>query len=251
MLLLAISILPVIIILIYIYRRDKYEKEPIGLLIKSFFGGVLSAVLTVLLLMVLLPVIPKPTDVFLLSIFEAFVEAAIPEEFFKFLILYLIIWRHKAFNEMFDGIVYAVFVSLGFACIENIFYVFSNGVLVGLLRAVLSVPGHALFGVIMGYYLSLARFNPEQKNLYIIKSLFFSTLAHGIFNFLLFYTSKNAENNMLIALTAFVVFFIFVFILWRIGFRKLKKHSEASAFKNLTTIEVPVSEIDTNNEKDQ
>lgn len=229
MLLLAVSVLPVFLILIYIYRRDKYEKEPLGLLVGSFFGGVLSAALTVGLLLAILPFIPKPDNIFMASVMEAFAEAAIPEEFFKFLVLYLIIWKRKAFNEMFDGIVYAVFVSLGFACIENIFYVFGNGLAVGLLRAFLSVPAHALFGVIMGYYLSLARFNPEKKGYYITLSLVYSTLAHGIFDFLLFYASKNATENLGLALLAFVVFFVFVILLWRQGFRKLKKHSAASA----------------------
>jgi len=232
MLLIFISIFPVLFILFYIYWRDKYEREPLGLLIKAFFGGVLSAVVTVLVLWGLLPLIPDFDNIFLSSFIDAFVEAAIPEEFFKMLFLYWIIWKNKAFNEKFDGIVYAVFVSLGFACLENIFYVFSNGVAIGLLRAVLSVPAHALFGVIMGFYFSLAKFEPEYKTEYLIKALFFSILAHGIFDFLLFFISKSASENLGLALLAFVCFFVFVFILWKKGFKKIKQHSDASVFKN-------------------
>lgn len=224
-LLLFISIFPVFVILFYIYKRDKYEKEPIGLLIKAFFAGVLSAVIAVAVVVFTMPYLPRFDNLFASAFVESFIEAAIPEELFKFLMLYWVIWRNKNFNEKFDGIVYAVFVSLGFACLENVFYVFENGVAVGLLRAVLSVPAHALFGIIMGYYLSLARFNPENKGSYIFKSLFFSIVAHGIFDFLLLYGSKNASVSIGIMLLAFLLFFAFVIWLWRLGFKKLKQFS--------------------------
>jgi len=236
--LLFISIFPVLVILFYIYKRDKYEKEPIGLLIKAFFAGVLSAVVTIVVVVLAMPYLPRFNDLFSSSLVESFLEAAIPEELFKFLMLYWVIWRNKNFNEKFDGIVYAVFVSLGFACLENIFYVFENGVAVGLLRAVLSVPAHALFGIIMGFYLSLARFSPGQKGSYIFKSLFFSMLAHGIFDFLLFYGSKNAEVSLVVALLAFLLFFVFVIWLWRLGFKKLKQLTIPPA-NNETPSEMP------------
>ncbi|OPZ97909.1 MAG: Protease PrsW [Bacteroidetes bacterium ADurb.Bin408] len=224
-LLLFISIFPVLVILLYIYKRDKYEKEPIGLLIKAFFAGVLSAVITIIVVVLVMPYLPRYDSLFSAALVESFIEAAIPEELFKFLMLYWVIWKNKNFNEKFDGIVYAVFVSLGFACLENIFYVFENGVAVGLLRAVLSVPAHALFGIIMGFYLSLARFNPENKGSLILKSLVFSMVAHGIFDFLLLYGSKNAQVSIGIMLLAFLLFFIFVIWLWRLGFKKLKQFS--------------------------
>jgi len=232
-LLLALSVLPVIIILIYIYKRDKYEKEPVKLLLKVFAGGVLSVFATLLFVIPLALLKIEFSSNLISSLYKAFVEAAIPEEFFKFVFLYWFIWKSKEFNEKFDGIIYAVYASLGFACVENILYVFDYGIVTGITRAFLSVPAHALFGVIMGYYFSLAKFEPENKTFHIFKSLFFSILAHGIFDFILFYTSVSAEENTGIAVLGFFAFFGFVFFLWRLGFRKIKAHSDASIFKEM------------------
>lgn len=127
MLLIAISTLPVVIILGYVYYRDKYEKEPLGLLIKTFMGGILSAIVTLVVLTPLDGLFPVPDGILNNAIIKAFAWAAIPEELFKFMFLYWIVWKNRNFNENYDGIVYAVFVSLGFACLENIFYVFQHG----------------------------------------------------------------------------------------------------------------------------
>jgi len=218
----------VIVILWYIYYRDKYEKEPLLVLLKAFVGGLLSAIVTILVLAFTLKYFPKSENVFLASFYESFLEAGIPEEFFKFLFLYWFIWKNKAFNERFDGIVYAVFVSLGFACLENIMYVFENGVAIGLVRAVLSVPAHAFFGVVMGFYFSYAKFEPARKREILLKCLAYSMLIHGLFDFLLLYASKNASISLGLALTVFVLFFVFVFFMWKLGFRKIKQLSDAS-----------------------
>ena len=103
--------------------------------------------------------------------YDSFLTAAIPEELCKFLIFMIFIWRDKNFDEYFDGIVYATFIGLGFACVENIQYVFSYGFQTGVVRALLSVPGHFLFGVVMGYFLSMAKFHPEKRGTYIISGL--------------------------------------------------------------------------------
>ena len=233
MILLFISILPVIVILCYIYYRDKYEKEPFLILLKAFVGGLLSAIVTILVLAFTLQYFPKSENIFLASFYESFLEAGIPEEFFKFVFLYWFIWKNKAFNERFDGIVYAVFVSLGFACLENIMYVFENGVAVGFVRAVLSVPAHAFFGVIMGFYFSYAKFEPSRKGEFILKCLAYSMLIHGLFDFLLLYASKNSTISIGLALIVFVVFFVFVFFMWKIGFKKIKALSEASVVQTV------------------
>ncbi len=97
------------------------------------------------------------------SFFDSFFLAAIPEEISKWLVLYWIVWKSREFDEHYDGIIYAVFVSLGFALVENIMYVVNRGMGVALIRAVLSVPGHGSFGVLMGYYFSLAKFGPVTQ----------------------------------------------------------------------------------------
>lgn len=231
MLLIFVSIFPVVFILLYIYYRDKYEKEPFGLLIKAFFGGVLSAIATLLVMSPASLYFPELEGVSSNAFLMAFAGAAIPEEIFKFLFLYIIIWKNQNFNEYYDGIVYAVFVSLGFACLENILYVTQNGLGVGLMRGIISVPAHALDGVIMGYFFSLARFMPARKMEYLFKSLFYAILAHGIFDYLLFYSSGVAEINPAMAGLTILVFLVFVIYLWWLGFKKIKQHVEASVFK--------------------
>lgn len=127
-LLLAISILPVLVILIYFNKRDKYEKEPIRVLLRAFSGGLYATALLFILFFILgtrsdSSFTSFTNNTFFSSFLDAFVSAAIPEEASKFIFLYILIWKSIHFNERFDGIIYSVYVSLGFACVENIFYV--------------------------------------------------------------------------------------------------------------------------------
>ncbi|MBW6492461.1 MAG: PrsW family intramembrane metalloprotease [Lentimicrobium sp.] len=232
MLLILISVLPVILIMLYIYYRDRYEKEPFWLLMKAFGGGILAAVSTLLFFAPLQVFFPDFESLLMEAFFRAFAGAAIPEEIFKFIFLYIIIWKNQNFNEYYDGIVYSVFVSLGFACLENIYYVTEHGMGVGIARGIFAVPSHALDGVIMGYFLSLARFMPGRRAEFLFKSLFYAILAHGIYDFLLFYASGMSESNPGFAGLLIIVFFVFVIYLWRLGFRKITSHVEASVFKN-------------------
>ena len=154
LLLLIISILPVYLVARYIYKKDK-DKEPRSLIIKLFLGGLGAFVLTIiitLLLSLFFPSLLSDTmDTDLISLFfHVFFGVALIEEFSKWIFVYNISYNSKEFDQMYDMIVYAVFVSLGFACIENIFYVFEHGFGTGIIRGLLAVPGHACDGVFMG-----------------------------------------------------------------------------------------------------
>ncbi len=139
--LLFISLAPVLIIAFYIYSRDKYEKEPLSVLIEALFAGVMIVLPAVLIESVL--VLPVRSSGSLMSAgYSGFIVAGLTEEGMKFLVLYLFFWRNKNFNEKFDGIVYAVFIALGFAGVENIMYVFKGGYGVGITRALTAVPAH-------------------------------------------------------------------------------------------------------------
>lgn len=233
MLLLFISVFPVLVIMLYLYQQDKYEKEPVRVLIKAFAGGILAAVSTILLFLVL----NINADLFSFghnffdAILEAFLFAAIPEEILKCLFFFWFIWKNKNFNENYDGIIYAAFVSLGFACVENIFYVFEHGLGVGIMRAILSVPAHAIFGIIMGYYFSKMKFNNLHKDNYLLKGLGFAILAHGIYDFILFYVSNSMDEYPIISTIFIFLFLAFVIKLYQIAYRKIKKHVESSVFK--------------------
>ena len=188
LLLFGIAILPVIILMVYIYHQDKYQKEPIKTLAKAFIGGMIAIALDILIVTGI-QYLAGDSAITKTVFFSAFLEAGIPEEFSKFLIFMLFIWRDKNFDEYFDGIVYATFIGLGFACVENIEYVFMFGFGTGVVRALLSVPGHFLFGVVMGYFLSMAKFHPEKRGTYLISGLLLAMIAHGLFDWLLMVSS--------------------------------------------------------------
>jgi RsiW-degrading membrane proteinase PrsW (M82 family) len=249
-LLLFVSIFPVVVLLFYFYWRDKYEKEPFTVMLKAFAGGIFSVVGAVLLSLLIIRLIPVPQKILYSSLFVSFFHAAFPEELFKFLFLYWFIWKNKNFNEYYDGILYAVYVSLGFACMENIGYVFQFGIPTGIARAFSAVPGHALFGVIMGYYFSLAKFIPEYKKKYLLKSLFYAILAHGIWDFLIFMAAGLGEISSPLSGLMVITFFIFIFKLYKICLRRIKLHIDASCFKGTeSALELSDEEKDTKNEK--
>ncbi len=211
---------PVVIILVYVYIRDKYEKEPLGLLLKTLLAGALTTIPIMLVGTWLAKYLVYFTGL-QSAAYNAFVVAALNEEFFKFAALYYIIWRHKEFNEKFDGIVYAVFVSLGFALVENIMYVFQYGQEVAYTRAITAVPVHAILGVTMGYYFSLAKFFEKRRTINFLTALLMPVLLHGIYDFILM-----SQHEMYL-----LIFIPFLFYLWRSGFKKMKELSDNSLFK--------------------
>uniref|UniRef100_UPI00321747CC PrsW family glutamic-type intramembrane protease n=1 Tax=uncultured Draconibacterium sp. TaxID=1573823 RepID=UPI00321747CC len=183
--LLIVALAPVVIIAAYIYFRDKYEKEPIRLLIYALFAGGLT-VIPVLFLELFLGTFTTLFSGLSAAAWKAFVVAAFSEELWKFVALYILIWRSPEFNEKFDGIVYAVYVALGFAAVENVMYVMEGGISTGIMRAITAVPAHAVFGVTMGFYFGLAKFYPKQQAGLKLKALGFPILLHGIYDFILF-----------------------------------------------------------------
>ena len=170
LLLFGIAILPVVVLMVFIYRQDKYQKEPIKTLAKAFMGGIAAIMLDIVIVHIIDALLGN-TILASTVFFSAFLEAGIPEELSKFLMFMILIWRDKNFDEYFDGIVYASFIGLGFACLENIEYVFAYGFATGVVRALLSVPGHFLFGVVLGYFLSMAKFHPEKRGTYLWSGL--------------------------------------------------------------------------------
>lgn len=225
-LLLALSILPVIILMIFIYRQDKYQKEPIGSLTKAFIGGILAIPLDFILVGIINSVFYSET-----VFYSAFLEAGIPEELSKFIIFMALIWWDKNFDEYMDGIVYASFIGLGFACVENIMYVFSasaesfqTGIGTSITRALLSVPAHFLFGVVLGYFLSLAKFQKEKRFVHLISGLLLAMLAHGLFDWMLMIASVLPIVGGII----YIVFLWADFKLWKLGLKYINKQQENS-----------------------
>jgi RsiW-degrading membrane proteinase PrsW (M82 family) len=218
--LLLLASAPVIIILVYVYIRDKYQKEPAGLLFKTLLVGALTTI-PILLVETWLSKFMVYFSGLHAAAYNAFVVAAFTEEFFKFAALYYLIWRHKEFDEKYDGIVYAVFVSLGFALVENIMYVFQYGHEVAYARALTAVPVHAILGITMGYYFSLAKFYKKRRTVNFLTALLMPILLHGIYDFILM-----SQHQMFL-----LIFIPFLYYLWRSGFKKMKELSDNSRYK--------------------
>jgi RsiW-degrading membrane proteinase PrsW (M82 family) len=238
--LLFLSVLPAALLIIFIYRQDKYQKEPFKSLFKAFFGGMLSVVFTIVTVRIIdytIGLIPYLNQT---VFYDSFITAGIPEELCKFLVFMIFIWNDKNFDEYFDGIVYASFISLGFATVENIMYVMPGGIGTGIVRALISVPAHFLFGVILGYFLSLAKFNSDKKGRYIIIGLLIAMAAHGLFDWLLMFSDRMGG-----ALSSFIYTFFIAgdVMLWRLGIRLIKKHQNNSLMQ--------AQEVTTENEYDQ
>ncbi|MFS0837858.1 glutamic-type intramembrane protease PrsW [Paenibacillus sp. UNC499MF] len=182
------AVAPGISLLAYFYLKDRYETEPIHLVGKLFLCGVLLVIPAMVLQNSFMQEIGGDNR----FTFAFFISGGL-EEFLKWFVVYHLIYRHDSFDEPYDGIVYAVAVSLGFATLENILYAFANGISMSslLMRALLPVSGHALFGVMMGYYLGKAKFMRTHERKYLLASLFLPILWHGAFDYILLVAANN------------------------------------------------------------
>ena len=154
--LLYLAIIPVVLLLSFIYKKDT-KSEPMSMVVKIFFLGVFSCIPTIIVELLLGNMFSTDEFSSLVRLFiNVFIGVALVEEFFKWIIVKLVAYNNSNHDETYDAIVYSVFASLGFACFENIGYVFSYGFGTALIRAFSAVPGHACFGVIMGYFFSKA-----------------------------------------------------------------------------------------------
>jgi RsiW-degrading membrane proteinase PrsW (M82 family) len=218
---LFIAIAPGIALALLVYLTDWHEREPLRLLAKLFAFGFLAVIPTILIEQFLIML--NPFTGLLAIAFIAFAVAGLVEEFIKRFVVLRFAYNSIEFNERLDGIIYAVFVALGFATAENIEYVvfaFSSSPYVGFYRGIISVPAHMLFAITMGYYLSLAKFSldPAARNAYLRKSLTMPLLLHGVFDFILMSQME----------AAFLVFIPFIIYLWVTNLKKLNAYYKDS-----------------------
>jgi RsiW-degrading membrane proteinase PrsW (M82 family) len=191
--LLGLAIAPAIFILWYMYRKDRYEPEPLHLVLWVFILGALSTIPTAILE---LPFGSGPLTIVVI--------APVVEECLKFSVVFFIMFRHSEFDEPMDGIVYAAAAGLGFASIENILYVLGGGASVGIMRAITSVPSHVIFSCIWGFALGTAKFRPaSQRTGIIIMGLAGAILLHAIYNFSALYFQAL---GLLLILVVFIPF---------------------------------------------
>lgn len=179
---LAAAIAPGIALLAYFYWKDHYDTEPLPMVLRMFLIGALI-VLPIMIIQRGM-IIWWGESPFLFS----FVISASVEEFLKWFVIYHLIFNHTVFDEPYDGIVYAVAVSLGFATLENVLYAFLQPSSFGslLVRALLPVSGHALFGVFMGYLFGKAKFTTSSKmKLYLAAAFLLPVFCHGLYDYMM------------------------------------------------------------------
>ena len=228
--LLLLAIAPVFIIILYIYYKDKYDKEPKRLLLYSFLlGAIVSIIVTTVLYVIsdhTIPIAIKGNTSVLQLFIKAFFIVGLIEEFSKYIIVRYFAQSNKAFNEQFDGIIYAVMVSMGFAATENIMYVLQGGIETALLRAFTAVPAHATFAIIMGFFMGKAKFSKNRRRLNLL-GLLLAVIFHGTYDFFLF-----LEFIPGIWVGAFISLFLGILL----SRKAINTHSKNSRFKDSFTI---------------
>ena len=218
--LLAVALLPPLFLMYEVYHMDKVDKEPKGLILKLFLLGVAITIPASFVenaldgLIMSLLYVSRP--VYLLV--ENFIGVALVEEGFKYLVLKKGSWKHPAFNYTFDGIVYAVAVSIGFAALENLLYVFQYGMTTALVRAVTSIPGHCIFAIYMGVGFSLAKKaeslgNIAEMNMQLRHAILIPTILHGFYDY-----SASMGNSLWT-----IIFLVFIIVLDVMAIRKIRK----------------------------
>lgn len=198
-----LAIAPTVVLIIIVLSADKYQKEPIGLLVLLFLAGMITVIPAMILEQVYSALFGSLNG-YIALFFEVFVGVALIEELVKYVAVKLIAYKRNSFDEIYDGIIYSVMVSLGFATVENILYVTSYGLNTAIVRAITAVPAHAMFAVTMGYFMGLSKAFINKKSFYNLMSFIAPVIVHGIYDFILF-------MNFDWALFVFVPYLIFLY----------------------------------------
>ena len=255
--LMPLALLPAIVLCVYIYKKDKADKEPPKLLATLLLAGVGVALIAMLVETGLGAILNaifglsgdydgsgslSPFTGRLYYFCEAFLVVAPAEEFFKWLFTWKITAKNKNFNSLFDGVIYCVFTSLGFAAFENVMYVFQYGISAALMRAVTAVPGHMFFAIIMGYFYSMWHLQYQAQHLEsecvrlnymkqpvasafntrgpLVKSILLPIAVHGAYDYCCFVGTALATT----------VFYILLVALYVYCFRLVKTQSDKDTF---------------------
>lgn len=231
---LSAGIAPALALMSFFYLKDRYS-EPLPLIIRTFVLGMLL-VFPIMFIQYVFQSEELITNNFL----QSFFLVSLLEEFFKWFIFMYAIFHHSEFDAHYDGIVYAVAISLGFATLENILYLFTNGISYAFTRALFPVSSHALFGVIMGYYFGKAKLYPLQKLKNLLLAFLFPFLLHGTYNYIL----VEVASNWVVLLIPFMI------ILWIIGLRRVKLANEPMNHYLLIDTDHKASPVDVQNRKE-
>lgn len=246
---LAAAVAPAAFMLHFVYVRDKYEREPLGLVLRVYFISFLAVIPAVVLEGIGIAALDAAHPQALLQVaLLAFLIVGVTEEGSKFLFLRRLVFRRPEFNEVYDGILYAVAVSLGFATVENIAYVFSahditGRIAVALARALLSVPVHALLGVMMGFFVGRARFVtvPGERGRLLLIGYALAAFAHGLYDFSFLSLDAGVASD---AAGLFgLIGLLTIVMMWVVSVRMIAIAQAQSPFKRPNPIRNPLAAI--------
>lgn len=197
LILFSLALAPTIAIAIFVYLRDKYDREPLQWLLFAFMLGMISLIFPVVFENLIEPLGIRESSDLWRTLVYAFLGVGFSEEIAKFAVLRVFIYKKKYYDDPMDGIVYSVMISMGFASLENVMYVFNSStpIQTALVRAFTAVPAHGVFAVILGYYLGKARFTYSFKRTSVlVKGLIAAILFHGTYDAFLFYDNFSRYN---------------------------------------------------------
>lgn len=205
------AIIPPLLIAFFIYRNDLYEVEPHRLLIKTFFLGFLITIPMILIELL-------TGEIFENILLYSLLGVALVEEGIKYVTLLLYNYKKDDFNEPYDGIIYSVMLTMGFALVENVMYVIQGGGEVAILRMFSAIPLHATCGIIMGYFLGKAKMEHENTEKNKILALVIPTIIHGLYNYFIFIE---------------IITFSYIILIFGViyGLKAIKIHQKNSPFK--------------------
>lgn len=213
MLLVVLALAPGIFWLWYFRTRDRLRPEPRHLVARTFFLGALASLVAAALEGLAFEVTGwSYRGPFTASTVASAILIGILEETMKFAAVVVGIYRHAQFDEVVDGIIYAVAASLGFATVENLVYVVQGGFSVGVLRAGLSIPAHAFFGALLGFNMGLAKFSGPKERAWLASGLALAAGAHATYDALLF--TYDLAASLVIPL---------LFLLWWLVVRRVRR----------------------------
>jgi protease PrsW len=217
-----VAITPPVAFLIYILRFDRTEPEPLRMVLKILLFGALSTIPAAIFQLIALGLPIFKLGGFVGAALESFLVVAPSEELVKLAVVLLFAWNNRNFNERFDGVIYTGAAAIGFAMAENVLYVLDLGLTVGILRAITSIPGHTFTGVLMGYYVGLAKFSvtKRERNNNLATGFLIAFNLHALYNTLVL--SDTAAAALMVPLV------VFYFI---IGIKMLKKGSLMSQLR--------------------
>lgn len=222
---LAASLIPPMFLLWKVYEHDKIEKEPFGLLFTIFLFGMVSTLpagfLETVGMVVLNRILPQSGDPRLFNLIFYFIVVGGAEELVKFLAMKIPTWKNPEFNYVFDGVVYGVTASLGFAALENVLYVLDSGLATAGIRAWTAIPLHCITGIFMGHYYGVAKAadmwgDRGARSSLQLKSLLIPILIHGAYDFI-------ATDGSEILIIAFLVYIVILDIL---ALKALKRYAD-------------------------